>query len=37
MLRKLLEALIAATILKIKEVDYRRPYVRSVVVIERWK
>jgi len=37
MLKRLLEALITATLLKVREVDYRRPYVRSVAVIERWK
>ena len=37
MFRKLLEALVTATMLKIREVDYRRPFHRSQTVIERWK
>jgi hypothetical protein len=37
MFRKLLEVLVTSTLLKIREVDYRRPFHRSQTVIVRWK
>ena len=37
MFRKLVEAIVTAAVLKIREVDYRRPFHRSQTVIERWK
>ena len=37
MFRKLVEAIVTAAVLKIREVDYRRPFHRSQTVIVRWK
>ena len=37
MFRKLVEVIVTATVLKIREVDYRKPFQRSQTIIERWK